>query len=353
MTVINWLIGLLIGVVLSGVQAAPLAHAPAERFDYLVRADFFAGVAGNEARLKKAIDLCEQTLADNPKHAEAMVWHGAATLVLAGQAFQKGDMATGGPLFERGLKEMNDAVALAPDNPGVLIPRAAVLFEATRNMPPDMARPLLESAVQNYERVLEIQSPSFATLGDHAKGELLFGLAEGSARLGQADKARAYFDRLISDAPTSGQTPKGEGVDRNRHAAQVERDELRGLPQMRTRSENVRYWGRIIGANVIASLLVVVVFSGASTANPDSRNCWRRSSPRCVFELHRTAASASRCRGWRHGSGAGCGFPSTGSPIVGVMITLAVDRQRRRDRHPDRDRVSAGVAVRSTGSAAA
>jgi tetratricopeptide (TPR) repeat protein len=209
MTVINWFIGLLVGVVLAGVQAAPLASgARADRFDYLVRADFFAGVAGNEARLKKAIDLCEQTLAENPKHAEAMVWHGAATLVLAGQAFQKGDMATGGPMFERAMKEMNDAAALAPDNPGVLIPRAAVLFEATRGMPPDMARPLLESAVRNYERVLEIQSSSFATLGDHAKGELLFGLAEGSARLGQADKARAYFERLISDAPTSGQTPK-------------------------------------------------------------------------------------------------------------------------------------------------
>jgi hypothetical protein len=105
---------------------------------------------------------------------------------------------------------MNDAVLLAPDNPGVLIPRAAVLFEATRGMPPDMGRPLLESAVVNYERVLEIQSPTFATLGDHAKGELLFGLAEGSARLGRADQARAYFDRLIKDAPTSGQAPKAK-----------------------------------------------------------------------------------------------------------------------------------------------
>jgi tetratricopeptide (TPR) repeat protein len=187
-----------------------LSAAQADRFDYLVRADFFAGAAGNEARLKKAIDLCERTLADNPQHAEAMVWHGAATMVLAGQAFQKGDMTAGGPLFERAVKEMNDAVALAPDNPGVLIPRAAVLFEATRAMPPDMAQPLLESAVANYERVLEIQSPSFATLGDHAKGELLFGLAEGSARLGRADKARGYFDRLINDAPTSGQAPKAK-----------------------------------------------------------------------------------------------------------------------------------------------
>jgi TolA-binding protein len=77
-------------------------------------------------------------------------------------------------------------------------------------MPPDPARPLLESAIANYERVLVIQEPLFPTLGDHAKGELLFGLAEGSARLGRQDKAKMYFERLIADAPTSGQTPRAK-----------------------------------------------------------------------------------------------------------------------------------------------
>jgi tetratricopeptide (TPR) repeat protein len=209
MTLINALVGWILGIAMAAAQVAPAQAAP-QRFDYLVRADFFAGIAGDSARLDKAIAFCEQTLADNPKHPEAMVWHGAGLLVRAGQAFQKGDTATGGPLFDRALKEMNEAVALAPDNPGVLIPRAATLFEATKGMPPQIAQPLLESAVDNYEHVLDVQAPYFATLGDHAKGELLFGLAEGSARLGRQDKARAYFERLISDAPTSGQTPKAK-----------------------------------------------------------------------------------------------------------------------------------------------
>lgn len=186
----------------------PQEAARPQRFDYLVRADFFAGIAGDEARLTRAIDLCERTLEANPRHPEALVWHGASLLVRAAQAFRQGDMAAGGPLFDRGLKEMSEAVTLAPDDPGVLIPRGAVLLEATRQMPPDMARPLLQSAVQNYERVLEIQAPRFATLGDHPKGELLFGLADGWARLGDPEKARRYFERLIADAPTSGQAPK-------------------------------------------------------------------------------------------------------------------------------------------------
>jgi len=193
------------------VQAAqPPADAATQRFDYLVRADFFAGAAGDAARLQKVVDVCEKALAGNPKHAEAMVWHGAAMLVRASFAFQKGDMNAGMPLFGQGVKEMSDAVALAPDNPGVLIPRGAVLIEATKNMPPDQAKPLLESAVDNYERVLAIQAPRFPTLGDHARGELLFGLAEGSARLGRQDKAKMYFDRLVAEAPTSGQAPRAK-----------------------------------------------------------------------------------------------------------------------------------------------
>ena len=202
MTLITWLLAF----VLAAAQQAP----DAKRFDYLVRADFFAGVAGDAVRLQKAIDLCERTLAENPRHAEALVWRGASLLVQAGQAFAKGDMAVGGSLFGRALKEMDDAAALAPDNPGVLIPRAAVLLEATKNMPPEAARPLVQSAVANYEHVLEVQASTWPTLGDHAKGELLFGLAEGSARVGQQDKARMYFERLIKDAPTSGQTPKAK-----------------------------------------------------------------------------------------------------------------------------------------------
>ena len=192
------------------LAAFPQQRAVTERFDYLVRADFFAGAAGDEGRLAKAIELCERTLAENPTHAEAMVWHGAGSLVRAGQAFQRGDMAAGGPLFDRGMKEMNEAAALSPNNPGVLIPRAATLFEATRGMPAEMARPLLQSAVANYERVLEIQQATWSTLGDHPKGELLFGLAEGSARLGDQQKAKMYFERLIADAPASGQAPRAK-----------------------------------------------------------------------------------------------------------------------------------------------
>jgi len=194
---------------LAAVSQAPPAPTP-QRVDMIVRTDFFAGFAGDEARLAKGMAKCEEMLATAPNHAEALVWHGSGLAFSAGKAFQQGDMKTGGELWQRGMEEMDKAASLEPDNVGVRIPRGALLLQATRNMPPAMARPLIEKAVGDYEHVLALQSAYFGTMGDHPKGELLFGLAEGYSRLGNAEKARTYFERLIADAPASGQAPKAK-----------------------------------------------------------------------------------------------------------------------------------------------
>jgi tetratricopeptide (TPR) repeat protein len=201
-SIVSWFLTLLVGI-------AVQAQDPA-RFDMQVRNDFFAAFAGDQTAFARAMDACERTLADDPKHPEALVWHGSGLTFKAGLAFRKGDTQTGMELFARGTSEMDDAVALAPDNVGVRIPRGAVLLTATRTMPAAMARPLLEKALSDYERTLEIQEPYFKELGEHPKGELLFGLAEGYSRLGQLDKARAYFERLTQDAPGSGQTVRAK-----------------------------------------------------------------------------------------------------------------------------------------------
>jgi len=190
-----------------GLLPGPAEQPQRVSFDE-VRVEFFAGLSGDDARMRHAMELCEQALAADPTDPQALVWHGSGTLFRSGQAFNRGDMSTGGELWARGLAEMDRAVGLAPDEIAVLIPRAATLLQATRTMPPDAARPLIESAVHDYEHVLELQASYFASLGDHPKGELLFGLAEGYARLGQPVKARAYFERLVSDAPGSGQAPR-------------------------------------------------------------------------------------------------------------------------------------------------
>jgi tetratricopeptide (TPR) repeat protein len=194
---------LYVSAMTAAMQPAP---APAGRFDMEVRADFFAAFSGDMTRFERAMARCEEVLAADPNHAEAMVWHGSGVFFRAGLAFQKGDVQNGMTLYQQGIGEMQRAVDLAPDNVAVRIPRGAVLLEATRQMPEPQAKALLQIGVADFEHTLKLQESYFAKLSDHAKGELLFGLADGWARLGDKQKATQYFMRLTTDAGTSGRS---------------------------------------------------------------------------------------------------------------------------------------------------
>jgi tetratricopeptide (TPR) repeat protein len=175
------------------------------RFDLKVREYFFAGFAGDAASLDKGMKMCEEALAADPKHAEAMVWHGAGLFYQSGQAFQSGDQQKGGELWARGIKEMDQAVELAPDSLGVRIPRGAVMLTASRYLPsPEMARPLLEKGLTDFEKSYELQASYLADLGTHPRGELMIGLADGYSRAGNAEKAQVWFERIqkeLRDTP--------------------------------------------------------------------------------------------------------------------------------------------------------
>src|SRR2546430_14863382 len=93
-----------------------------DRFDMKVREDFFSGFAGNKEALARGMKACEETLAANPKHAEAMVWHGAGIFFESGAAAQAKDYVRAGELYKRGVDEMSAAVALSPADIAVLIP---------------------------------------------------------------------------------------------------------------------------------------------------------------------------------------------------------------------------------------
>jgi len=190
-------------VTVFGLSLAVLGLAAAqERFDMRVRNDFFAGFAGNQEALDRAMKLCEEELARNPDNAAALVWHGSGVFFESGTYFRAGDRVKGGEFWQRGLGEMDKAVTMAPDTLGVRIPRGAVLLTASRSLPnAEMAHPLIEKGVGDFERALEIQKPYFDTLGTHPRGELLIGLADGYARLGKDERATAYFERIRAALP--------------------------------------------------------------------------------------------------------------------------------------------------------
>ncbi|MDT7605479.1 MAG: hypothetical protein QOF61_3476 [Acidobacteriota bacterium] len=185
-----------------GVQPQEYKVRPGERFDEVVRSDFFAGMMGDEARLERGMKFCEEVLSKNPKHAEALVWHGGGLLTRASHAYTKGDTALGERLWERGLKELDDAIAFEPDNMGVMIGRAATLVGLAQSgwdSADPRGRQLLASAVSDYEKVYRLQRPTFSALSNHSRGELLFGLASGWSMLGEQSKAREYLRLVLQE----------------------------------------------------------------------------------------------------------------------------------------------------------
>lgn len=190
------------------VQAAPaIVQAAREqrrdnRFDMLVRDDFFAGMMGDTVRLDRGMKICEEILVKNPRDAEALVWHGGGLLTRAAQAYLKGDSALGDRLWNLGIKEMNDARTIEPANMRVKIGRSATLIGVAQSgwdQSDSQARRLLTSALLDYEEVYRLQKPHFHKLSAHSRGELLFGLASGWSILGDHRKARDYLMLILKE----------------------------------------------------------------------------------------------------------------------------------------------------------
>src|SRR5216683_2480723 len=122
----RWTLALLLTL---SVSLAALAQT---RFDFKVREDMFAGMDGDPAAFDRAMKLIADTLAAAPDHAQALVWRGDGRLFLAGQAYQRGALAEGRVLAGQGLADMERAVALAPTDISVRIPRATGLMPFAR-----------------------------------------------------------------------------------------------------------------------------------------------------------------------------------------------------------------------------
>jgi len=172
-----------------------------DRFDFKVRNYFFAGLAGDTASLQKGMKICEQILANDPKQPEALVWHGMGLVGQSREAFQKGDQQNGADLWQRGLDEMDQAATVAPNDLGVRIVRGAVLLVASQYLPEEAAHPLIEKGLSDYEKAYSIQGPDLSRLGTHKSGELMIGMADAYARLGEPDQAQQWFERIAKDLP--------------------------------------------------------------------------------------------------------------------------------------------------------
>lgn len=173
-----------------------------QRFDFKVREDMFAGMDGDTVAFDRAMKLIGDTLAREPDHAEALVWRGDGRLFMAAQASQRGDVATGRKLYSEGLADMERAVALAPNEIAVRVPRASGLLptaRAVRRADRAEADRLTGIAIGDFEFVLQVSQPFWSQMSEHSRGEVLGALADSWLMLGEGAKANVFLDRMESE----------------------------------------------------------------------------------------------------------------------------------------------------------
>jgi len=190
------------------LMATVLLGAEPVRFDHKVRDLYFTAFAGDKEALAKAMVITEATLKENPNHAEALVWHGSGVFFLSGDKFRTGDMQAGMELMQKGTGMMDRAVELEPKNIGVRIPRGSAYFAASRNMPPQMAQPLVEKGVADYESSWDMQKDDLSQFSQHSIGELWIGIADGNARLGNKERAAEFFTMVKEKLPNTAWSAK-------------------------------------------------------------------------------------------------------------------------------------------------
>jgi tetratricopeptide (TPR) repeat protein len=207
---------LLFVVVLSSLACAARPPAPAAApsiaralsppaFDAeRVRNDVLAALDGDEAALDRAERLCDDALRRNPADAEALVEHGIAMSLRSWRASRAGDMQGAKVYWDRAVSEMDRAVALAPDDLAVRIPRGSALFGIATGLQGDpLATELRKKAVDDFEATLRIQGAAFDRRPLHDRSELLWGLADGWSRLGDSARAETYYRRLVDQCSPS------------------------------------------------------------------------------------------------------------------------------------------------------
>jgi tetratricopeptide (TPR) repeat protein len=158
-------------------------------FDYnSVQRDMLTGISGNPEAFKRAMAACEKTLAENPNHPEALIYHGIGLLFQS-----QGDAQ----VFPKALAEMDRAVELDPNSLSVRIPRGSAVMAVVRQMPDSpMTRALLEKAQTDFEYAYGTQKAQLAEIGTHPLGELLQNLGDIKSRLNQPDDAQKYYELI-------------------------------------------------------------------------------------------------------------------------------------------------------------
>src|SRR5262245_30520096 len=149
----NMIVGLLITLLVAGTLLAQQLDLRTAGMDLL------GALNGDMEKFERGMQTLEALLAKNPNDPNVMVLHGNGVFARSGQAAQKGDLQNAMKLWQSAMNEMAQAVEMAPDNIYVRARRGVLMIAASRSsdIPEPMARPLIQLAVGDFQKVLEIR----------------------------------------------------------------------------------------------------------------------------------------------------------------------------------------------------
>ncbi len=171
-------------------------------FEREVFADFVQAAQGNKEARQRLLATCERALEADPQHAEAIAWRGAAKMFEAGDASSSGDFRAAMNHTNASLTDLNKARDLEPENPGVRMVAANMLLSLAKYHPiENMASGYAKQGIEDANVALSKLYDNWDKQPAEVKGQLLLGVAEAYDNLGEATKARDWFNRVIGAVP--------------------------------------------------------------------------------------------------------------------------------------------------------
>lgn len=166
------------------------------------RKEFFAVFRGDFARFERAFLEIEAMVAKDPEDARARVWLGNGQMVHAGLKLLS-DREEARRLLGESSRNLDHAVRLRPDDPNIYMMRAATLYLYGQYFPSDwLDRSVWERLRDDCLKFIDFVGPDrLSRVSIHVRGEAFGSLGIAYVRLGERDKARHAFTRVIELCP--------------------------------------------------------------------------------------------------------------------------------------------------------
>lgn len=167
------------------------------------RQKFFSVFRGDFATFDKASKEIDAMLVKNPKDARALVWKGNGITVRAGVKKALANKEDGLKKLEESRQVLNAAVKLRPNDPNIYMMRAATLYiQGQLWKPQDLPATVWETLRDDCLKFIKFVGPKrISRVSIHVRGEAYGELGIAYSRLGQKDKARAAFQKVIDQCP--------------------------------------------------------------------------------------------------------------------------------------------------------